>query len=241
MSIEEYQCDIADVLQNKDFSILQKLSSSCNKFEMYVASKVESATTRASEYTKRMAASTEKISELQQEVEILKSEIDNVKLQQKIVDKKIANIIKQEEKLNNEIPDAKARRDCLSLELVDLKQEIQDRREKKLKNWNAIKRATAIYKSNLNFVINVEENGDFDAVKVLFFRNYESIKDKYYVQLINKDKLWKVKEIHPKLREEHWIDLKGTVDFTNQSQISNVTAFLCLLRVVFLKYYMDSS
>lgn len=69
--------------------------------------------------------------------------------------------------------------------------EIQDRKEKKRKDWDAIKRATNVYKYNLNFGINIEEKEDYDDVKVSFFKNNEHTKDKYYVHLINKDKLWK--------------------------------------------------
>ncbi|KAL2717851.1 hypothetical protein V1478_011727 [Vespula squamosa] len=241
MGIEKYECDIAHVLQNGDFSILEKLSSFCCEFEKHVISKVENATAGKNEYSQTKQTNMVKISELQKQVETLKYEIDDIMLKQKIVDKKISNMIKQKEILQKDIAEVKAYRDSLSLELVDLKQEVQDRKEKKRKDWDAIKRATNIYKHNLNFGINIEEKEDYDDVKISFFKNNEDTKDKYYVHLINKDKLWKVKEIQPTLKNEHLIDLKGTVDFTRQSQVSNITAFLCLLRIVFLKYYMDGS
>lgn len=241
MSIGEYQCDIIDILQNGDFSVLQKLSSFCYNFEMYVASKIKSATTCESEYAQWKTTNIDKMSKLEEQAKALQFEIDDVKLQQEIVDKKITNVIKQEEKLKNKITEIKAYRNALALELVDLKQEVQERKEKKRKNWDAIKRATSVYKSNLNFVIHVDKKENFDIVKVSFFRNNESIRDKYYVELVKEDKLWKVMEIRPMLRKEHWIDLKGTVDFTKQSEISNVVAFLCLLRMIFLKHYMESS
>lgn len=152
--------------------------------------------------------------------------------------------------------------------------EVQNRKENKRKNWDAIKRATNIYKNNLNFGINMEDKEDNNDVKVLFFKNNEHTNGKYYVHMIKEDESWKgkrvfvfihryqnqvymqliiertrlilsfcilVKEIQPTLKKEHLIDLKGTVDFTGRSQVSNVPAFLCLLRIVFLKYYMDGS
>ncbi|KAI4504595.1 hypothetical protein M0802_000145 [Mischocyttarus mexicanus] len=239
MEIEEYECDIAQVLQNSDFTILEKLSSFCRAFQKDIIFKIENATASEDGYEKIKKSNMVKISELQNQMETLKSEKDDVMLQQKIMDKKITNATKQIEISEKDVAEIKTYRDNLSLELVDLKQEIKERKNKKLNEWDAIKRANSIYKSNLNFGINVEHKEDYDEVKVSFFINYEYAKDKYYVNLINEDKLWKVKEIHPTIKKEHLIDLKGTVDFNRQSQVSNVTAFLCLLRIVFLKYYMD--
>ncbi|XP_043505823.1 uncharacterized protein LOC122526467 isoform X2 [Polistes fuscatus] len=241
MEIEEYECDMAHVLQNRDFTILDKLSSCSCEFRKNIVSKIANAMADENEYAQTKRSDVVKVSQLKNQVETLKSEMDDVMLKQKIVDKKITNTIKQEEISEKDVAEIKAHRDNLSLELVDLKQEIQERKEKKCNEWNAIKRAINIYKSNLNFGIDIELNEDFDEVKISFFRNYESAKDKYYVNLINEDRLWKIKEIHPTIKEEHLIDLKGTVDFNRQSRISNITAFLCLLRIVFLKYYMDGN
>lgn len=239
MSTEEYQCDMTYVLQNTDFTVLEKLSSFYYELEKRAAMKVESVTTE-SEHTKMKVAKTNKILELEQQVKMLQLELDKLKLEQKIVSKKITNVVKQEEKLKNDIKDAETHRDSLSLELVDLKEEVQDRREKKQKTWSAIKRATAVYKSKLNFSINMEERGDYNHVEVSFFKNNTNLNGKYYVQLINEGTLWKVEKIHPVLREEHWIDLKSTIDSTTQSRIANITAFLALLRITFLRYYMHN-
>lgn len=240
MSTEEYQCDMAYVLQNTDFTVLEKLSSFCYELEKRAAMKVESVTTSESEHTRMKGAKTNKILELEQQVKMLQLELDKLKLEQKIVSKKITNVGKQEEKLKNDIKDAETHRDSLSLELVDLKEAVQDRREKKQKTWSAIKRATAVYKSKLNFSINMEEREDYNHVEVSFFKNNPNLNGKYYVQLINEGTLWKVDKIHPVLREEHWTDLKGTIDSTTQSRIANITAFLALLRITFLRYYMHN-
>ncbi|XP_015191710.1 PREDICTED: uncharacterized protein LOC107074625 [Polistes dominula] len=242
MEIEKYDCDMVHVLQNGDFTILEKLSSFCSEFRKDIIQKFANATSSENEYAQTKKSYMVKISELKSQLDTLKSKMDDVMLKQKIVDKKITNTINQEETLEKDIAEIKTNRDALSLELVDLKQEVQERREKKCNEWNALKKATNIYKSILNFGIDIEHKEDYDEVKVSFFRNYEYAKDKYYVNLINEDKLWKVKEIHPTIKKEHLIDLKGTVDFDHdQSWVSNITAFLCLLRIVFLKYYMDGN
>lgn len=44
MGIEKYECDIAHVLQNGDFTILEKLSSFCCEFEKRIILKIENAT-----------------------------------------------------------------------------------------------------------------------------------------------------------------------------------------------------
>ncbi|XP_014602169.1 PREDICTED: uncharacterized protein LOC106785882 [Polistes canadensis] len=240
MEFEEYD-DMAHVLENHDFTILDNLSSFFCEFRKNVVLKNANVTADENEYAQTKRSNVVKISELQNQMETLKSEMDDVMLKQKIVDKKITNIIKQEEISEKDVAEIKAHKDDLSLELVDLKQEIQERKEKKCNEWNAIKRAINIYKSNLNFGIDIELKENYDEVKISFFRNHECAKDKYYVNLINEDKLWKVKEIHPTIKEEHLIDLKGTVDFNKESRVSNITAFLCLLRIVFLKYYMDGN
>lgn len=71
--------------------------------------------------------------------------------------------------------------------------EVQNRKENKRKNWDAIKRATNIYKNNLNFGINMEDKEDNNDVKVLFFKNNEHTNGKYYVHMIKEDESWKGK------------------------------------------------
>lgn len=68
--------------------------------------------------------------------------------------------------------------------------EVQNRKEKKRKDWDAIKRATNIYKNNLDFGINMEDKEDNNDVKVLFFKNNEHTNGKYYVHMIKEDESW---------------------------------------------------
>lgn len=238
--MEEFNCNIEHVLQNRDFSILQKLVSHCSNFRNKIASNVEDVTVYEIECTEKKTQDINKISELQQEIESLKSEIDATKLQQKITDKKIANAIIQEEELKTEVDDAKLKRDNLSLELVDLQQESEKRKEEKIIAWNNIKRACHPYKQYLNLHIHLATEKTHERTKVSFFINDPTAKDKYYVYLIHSNNKWKVEQIQPILKMEHLIDFKGIIDFANESEISDVTLFLCNLRHIFVKYYLNT-
>nr|XP_012146646.1 PREDICTED: uncharacterized protein LOC100878196 isoform X2 [Megachile rotundata] len=145
----------------------------------------------SSECSEKRTQDINKISELQQEIESLKSEIDATKLQQKIVDKKIANAIIQEEELKTEVDDAKSKRDNLSLELVDLQQESEKRKEEKILAWNNLKRACKPYKEYLNLRIRLNDNKTPERIEISFFINDAALEDKYYVYLIHSDNQWK--------------------------------------------------
>lgn len=237
--MEEFNCSIEHVLQNRDFSILQKLVSYCGNFRNKITSKVENVTVYETERTEKKTQDINKISELQQEIERLKSEIDATKLQQKIADKKIGNAIIQEEELKTEVDDAKSKRDNLSLELVDLQQESEKRKEEKILAWNNLKLACQPYKEYLNLRIRLTDNKTHERIEVNFFINDAALKDKYYVYLIHSDSQWKVEQIQPILKMEHLIDFKGIIDFTKQSEVSDVTVFLCKLRQIFIKHYLN--
>ncbi|XP_076665233.1 uncharacterized protein LOC143367374 [Andrena cerasifolii] len=239
MMMEELSCDIAHVLQNRDFSVLQKLVSYCYSIRAKIAAKVADAATYEIECSENRTLSVNKISELQQTIESLKSEIDATKLQQKIVDKKISNAIKREEELREEINNTKLKRDDLSIEMVDLQQEYERKKEQKLLTWNAIKRACHTYKQYLDTHVHVIEDKECDHIKISFFIHDNVAPDKYFVYLFKSNNQWKVEKIQPALEAEHLNDFKGIVDFYKQSEISDVTLFLCRLRHIFLKYYLN--
>ena len=239
MMMEELSCDIAHVLQNRDFSVLQKLVSYCNSIRAKIAAKVADAATYEIEYSENRTLSVNKISELQQTIESLKSEIDATKLQQKIVDKKISNAIRREEELKEEINNTKLKRDDLSIEMVDLQQEYERKKEQKLSTWNAIKRACHAYKQYLDAHIQIIEDKECDHIKISFFIHDNVARDKYFVYLFKSNNQWKVEKIQPALKAEHLNDFKGIVDVYKQSEISDVTLFLCRLRHIFLKYYSN--
>lgn len=160
------------------------------------------------------------MSELQQEIGTTKSDIDNIILQQKVTDKKISNAIKSQEDLKDQLENAKVQRETLSLEMVDLQLgmclvfldrklfsiallqlnllllrsdvlEIEERKRKKILQWDAIKRACNIYKVNLDIHINLQEEKDCQYVKISFFTHNEATKDKYFVQLSCSDNHWR--------------------------------------------------
>lgn len=49
-----------------------------------------------------------------------------------------------------------------------------------------------------------------------------------------------VEQIQPILKIEHLNDFKGIIDFSKQSEISDVIAFLCKLRHIFVKHYLTT-
>ncbi|XP_024224059.1 uncharacterized protein LOC100740540 [Bombus impatiens] len=235
--MEEFNIDIVHVLQNRDFSVLQKLVSHCYDFRAKIAAKIEDTTAYESECIEKIAQSGNKILELEQEVESLKSDIDTTKLQQKIIDKKITNSIKQQEKLEDEVNNAKVKRDSLSVEIVDLREESEQRKEQKLLTWKSIKLACHTYKQHLGFHIELINNKEQEQIKVSFFINNTNAKDKYFVQLLNCNNQWRVEQIQPTLKAEHLSNFEGIIDFSKQSEVLDVTALLCKLRETFVKYY----
>ncbi|CAK9805041.1 hypothetical protein ANTPLA_LOCUS4299 [Anthophora plagiata] len=238
--MEELNCDMAHVLQNRDFSVLQKLLSRCCNLRAEITAKVKDVNAYEIQCTEKKTQSIDKISELQQEVENLKSEIDATKLKQKIVDKKIINAIKQQEILKEEIQNEKLKRDNLALEMVDLQQESEKRKEHKISTWKAIKHACHAYKQYLDFRIHLINNKECEQIKISFFRNDSNRKDKYFVLLAHSNNQWKVEEMQPMLKAEHWSSFKGIVDLSKESEILNITAFLYKLRHTFLEYYLNT-
>ncbi|KAK9300660.1 hypothetical protein QLX08_006700 [Tetragonisca angustula] len=237
--MEEFNVDIVHVLQNRDFSVLQKLIPYLYDFRAKIAAKVEDATAYESKCMKKRTQSESKISELQQEIESLKTEIDATKLQQKIVDKKIANAIKQEEELEEEVNGAKLTRDNLTIEIVDLREKSEQRKAHKKSTWDGIKRACKIYRQYLDFHIHLIHEKEGEQLKVSFFVNDSNTENEYFVRLLNWNNQWKVEQIQPPLKEEHLTDFERIIDFSKQSRVSDMTAFLCKLRYIFTKYYLN--
>ncbi|XP_017893043.1 uncharacterized protein LOC108632775 [Ceratina calcarata] len=240
LTMEEFNYDIVYVIQNREFSVLKKLVSNCYNFREKIAIKIEAATTYEIECIGKRTQNAHKISELQQELEKLKSEMDAIKLEQKVVVKKLSNAIKKQEELKEEVNDAKLKRDSLTLEMIDLQQESEKRKEHKVAKWNAIKLACFYYKQYLDFSIHLTENEEHEQIKGSFFVCDADMKDKYFVYVTNYDSIWRVETIEPVLKKEHLREFKNIVDFSKQSEISDLTAFLCKLRDIFVKYYLNT-
>lgn len=68
--------------------------------------------------------------------------------------------------------------------------ELEERKRKKILQWDAIKRACNIYKVNLDIHISLQEEKDSQYVKITFFTHDEATKDKYFVKLSWSDNHW---------------------------------------------------
>lgn len=238
--MEELKCDVSCALQNGDFTILQTVMSQCYNLRAEIAAKIEEANAYEIECAEKKFLRARKISELQEEIEKLKAEIDAAKLEQKITDKKILNTVKQEEKLKQEVDSAISERDSLSLEIVDLQQESERRKEYKRARWSAFKRACYIYTKNLDLSIHLNKNtSEGEYVKITFFPSISQ--DSYKTYLVRQNNKWRVEEIQPVLKKEYLSEFKGIVNFSKQTEIFDITAFLCCLRQIFTKYYLNKT
>jgi len=69
--------------------------------------------------------------------------------------------------------------------------EIEETRNKKCLQWDAIKRTYNMYKVRLDMHISLEEEKDHQYIKVAFFIHNKNTKDKYFVQLSHSSNCWK--------------------------------------------------
>jgi len=68
--------------------------------------------------------------------------------------------------------------------------EVEERKKKKISQWDAIKRACLKYKVHLDIHINLQEDKNCQFIKISFFTNNEDAKNKYFVQLSYSDNHW---------------------------------------------------
>lgn len=66
---------------------------------------------------------------------------------------------------------------------------MEDKKEEKKKDWEALKRGCFIYKEKLDMRIRGDFHLDNEDITVTFF--YKKYDDKYYVHLSRDDKIWK--------------------------------------------------
>ncbi|KYM92317.1 hypothetical protein ALC53_00772 [Atta colombica] len=242
MAIEGLKCNVLDIFQSDIFqnNIKDEWISSCREFRLRVDARIEQKHLYEKDCSKKKFVYTDKISELQQEISTAKSDIDSVILQQKITDKKISNMIKLQEDVKDELEKAKARREALLLEMVDIQQEVEERKKKKISQWDAIKRACLKYKVHLDIHMNLQEDKNCQFIKISFFTNNEDAKNKYFVQLSYSDNHWTVEQIEPRIKKEHFNKLSIRKDSSEHSRISDITLFLYQVRSIFLKHYMKT-
>ncbi|XP_011882960.1 PREDICTED: uncharacterized protein LOC105570404 [Vollenhovia emeryi] len=241
MKFEELKCNLLDVFDNNNYTVVDKWQSSCREFRQLVDIKLEQKFLYEKDCSKKKSVNTAKISELQQEIGAVKSEVDAVILQQKVANKKVSNAIRSQESLKDKLEETKVQIETLSLEIVDLDLEIQERKKKKLSQWDAIKRAINVYKVNLDIHMILEEKEDCQYMKISFFtRSNKITKDEYFVQLSCSDNKWRVEQIEPRLKKEHLDELSSIKDYPEYSKVSDITLFLCQVRSIFLKHYMKT-
>ncbi|KAL6258651.1 hypothetical protein P5V15_010604 [Pogonomyrmex californicus] len=236
--VPNLKCNLFDVFQNNDFSIVQKYTSWSREFRQNVDTKIEQRLLCEKDFTEKKSINAERIKKLEQDINTVKSDINATVLQQNVINKMISNITILKENLNCELIEAKVQRETLLLEMMNLESEIEERQKKKVLQWDAIKRACHCYKKNLDIHISLNEEKDCQYIKISFFIHNEAMKDKYFVQLTCNHNHWKVEQIEPKLRKEHLE--KITVIDSECSRVSNITLFLCQVRSIFLKHYMKT-
>ncbi|XP_050447010.1 uncharacterized protein LOC126849326 [Cataglyphis hispanica] len=235
MTLEEFKCDILDILENEDYrsSFLEKLETFYRNFRSNVIAQIEKRLL----YEKDCTNNAIKISELQQKIDTITSNVNAIMLQEKVIDKKISDVIKLQDNIKTELEEGKKQKDALFSEIMDLELEIEERKRKKVLQWDAIKRACNIYKVNLDMHISLEEKKDCDYIKVNFFTHNNETKDKYYVQLLHSDDCWIVEHTEPKLKKEHFNELSIDQDSSGHTKVMDITLFLYEIRSIFLKYY----
>lgn len=234
-------CDIAEVFEKGDFSVLPVLASVCRHFEAELSSQLTCAIQCENKTAEKILQGQKTIAELKAEIETSKSEIDKANLQQPVLDKKIANAIKYEQELKEMVQIAKDDRNHLTLEMVDLEEEWNKRKKHKLLTWDAIKRACHTYNQYLDFHIQLEDIDGNEHVRVSFFAKNDTKEEKYYTCMSHQNECWKVEEIHPALTKEQLDNLKDTIDISKNYRVHNATAFLCSLRNIFLQYHIGKN
>nr|XP_012232948.1 PREDICTED: uncharacterized protein LOC105678304 [Linepithema humile] len=243
MDLENLKCDIREVLESEDNMniLLQKWRLSCQEFRSHVAVKIEKKLLYEEDCDKKKSVKYEELLEIQNEINKVKFDVDAIIQQQKISDKKILNITTLQKSLKDESENLKVQRDNFLLNIVDIKQEHEQKRKKKFSKWNAIKRGCNTYKSNLNMYLELKEEQNDQHAKISFFINSlnDELSNKYFAQLLFSNGQWSVEQIEPTLKKEHLNQLISVaMDSSEPSKILEITLFLCELRSIFLKHYM---
>ncbi|KAL0118516.1 hypothetical protein PUN28_009289 [Cardiocondyla obscurior] len=237
MDIEEFKCNLFDVFQKDDYTILNKLISSCQEFRLSVDAKIKQRHLYEKECNEKKSLNVNKMSELQKKIGTIKFDIDKVILEQKLIDKKKSTAIRTQDSLKEELKKGKDQREALSLQMVDLQIEKEERRGKQLLQWDAIKRALRVYKVNLDIHIDLEQTNDCQYIKFSFFKTSQMTKDKYFIQLSCNNNHWKIHQIEPKLKKEHLKEASAYQDSPEHTTVTDITLFLYQIRRIFLKYY----
>ncbi|KAK0086866.1 hypothetical protein PV325_002352 [Microctonus aethiopoides] len=231
--------DIEQILQSREAedSFLQRLSTYASESRLKIKTSIQQCLAKRKEYINKTEQNVETIKQLHNKNKEIESQLENVLLQQKVMKQKILRSVKIEEKLRDEIEEEKIRKEKLTLEIVDLQQELDQNKMQKKQEWNAIKKGTSSYKEYLNMHIELNILKDHESVKITFFINENPSKDNYYVVISNYQNVkWKVDQITPMLKDHEMkkINLKLSADY----DLHEIEIFLCQIREIFIKYYL---
>ncbi|XP_014209017.1 uncharacterized protein LOC106639770 [Copidosoma floridanum] len=231
--------DFEDVVAHPDLmkDNLRKLKEACNNYKNRVIRLVQESKLRFSERAKQLEKSYETMAQLSGERLELKESLETIRLEQKVVEKKTMNSIREIDRIRTEMELIKEKKETLSLEIVDLQQEIDNSRDHLKKQWEAIKKACSKYKNVLDIHIDTEMVDHIEHVTVTYFWSENPTDHKFFVILQYENDCWKVKKIEPELSAEQKYQLNHVVHFSKQSEVQNVTALLSELRILFLKNY----
>ncbi|XP_012282063.1 uncharacterized protein LOC105700620 [Orussus abietinus] len=240
VTMAELDCNIESILESneKTEAILKLMTELFSQFTCHLSNVIEEHLSEENEHVRKIAEQAEKIAQLHEQDQDLKSKLNAMQLQQKIVDKKISDKTKYHEQIRNDIEQMKSQKDSFSLEIIDLGQEIEARKKETTARHDALKRACSAYKTYLDFHISLEIVNDQEQVRISFFASETNEDKKFFVDLLSSSDSWKVQQIRPTLENRQWEDLKSVLTASKEFKQSKITAFLCLLRNIFLKHYL---
>ncbi|XP_012269427.2 uncharacterized protein LOC105693818 [Athalia rosae] len=236
---ELLDCDIESILlnkQNNNFPHNQKIAAACAAFFNIVSNCVTNENALKHDYEEKIQSNTTIISDTYSRITDLQNELSDIALQHQVLDKQRSDIFKRHQIVQEEIDEQRSKKESLTFEVAELEKELEESKVMKRLKWDGLKRATKAYKSYLQFSIQITDSTEIsDKVRVIFFKPVKTDTPQYFVDLIHTSGLWKVELIHPSLKSKDEEQLQCVVNFKNQRAITDITAFLCILRKIFKK------
>ncbi|XP_046737301.1 uncharacterized protein LOC124406032 [Diprion similis] len=234
---ELLEYDIESILLSRTKNVFphqQRVIAACETFLNSVSSSIKKQCAQKHDYQKKVAKNEAIIADVTNQIKEIQNEYANIALQQKVMEKQISNVLQKQEKVKQKIVEGRSQEEEYALEIVDLEKDAEENRMKKKMNWDAVRRACSAYKLGLQFRIEIIDSSEVcDRVRISFFKLLKDDSPQYYADLIRTADLWRVELIHPSLNLKHQERLKCVVNFEKQQEISDITAFLCLLREIF--------
>ncbi|XP_008545940.1 uncharacterized protein LOC103570112 [Microplitis demolitor] len=232
--------NIEDILQSRENeeAFFQRLSAFVVETNSKVTTFIDTFTTKQKELKNKIKVNKDTISQLHNESKELDHQLQNTILSQKVVSKKIQNNNQQIEQLREEIQHEKNKKEELTLEMVDLEAGHEKAKEQKIKEWNALKKAAAVFKEKLNIHLDLKELDDHDCIKITYFFDQNPKKEYYYVQLLNYNNIvWRVQSIVPTLDNDQLKNLN--IDLSKDYTLQDIIIFIPKIRAVFINQFFS--